>query len=85
MAREIRELLLDLPLVDTPDRPAGMLVLRRSDLPAERRDEADRFVLERGGRIGRRPKLEVIGGVTPAGGEAGEAFYALPPAALVQR
>ncbi len=83
MADDIRELLLDLPLIDTPDRPEGMLVLRRSDVPEERREEADAFVAANGGMVGRKPMLEVIGGTTPDGGSAGEAFYALPPAALI--
>ncbi|HWC28305.1 MAG TPA: hypothetical protein VG474_17065 [Solirubrobacteraceae bacterium] len=83
MSDDIREILLDLPLVDTPDRPEGMLVLRRSEVPAERREEADRFVVSNGGMIGEKPLFEVIGGTTPAGGAATETFYALPPAALV--
>lgn len=83
MPDDIRELILDLPLVDTPDRPEGMIVLRRSELPEERRAEADEFVIANGGLLGEKPLLEVIGGTTPEGGAASETFYALPPAALV--
>jgi hypothetical protein len=85
MADDIREILLDLPLVDTPDRPEGMLVMRRSEVPEERRREADEFVLANGGQIGQKPLFEVIGGITPEGGAASETFYAVPPAALVAR
>ena len=80
---EIRELLLDLPLVDTPDRPEGTIVIRRTDVPEERRAEADDFVVSNGGLIGEKPLLEVIGGTTPKGGAAHEKFYAVPIAALV--
>jgi hypothetical protein len=83
MPDEIREVLLDLQLIDTPDRPEGMVVLRRSDVPEDRREEADEFVTSHGGLIGHKPLLEVIGGKTPEGGSASESFYALPPAALV--
>jgi hypothetical protein len=83
MAQDIREILLDLPLVQTPDRPEGMVVLRRSDVPEDRREEADAFVAANGGLIGEKPVLEVIGGKTPEGGAATERFYALPPAAFV--
>ncbi len=83
MADDIRELLLDLPLVDTPDRPAGTIVIRRSDVPEERRPEADEFVISNGGMIGEKPLLEVIGGKTPTGGATSERFYAVPIAALV--
>ncbi|MDP8967753.1 MAG: hypothetical protein M3N04_04065 [Actinomycetota bacterium] len=83
MSHEIRELLLDLPLVDTPDRPEGTIVIRRTDVPEERRAEADEFVISNGGQIGQKPLLEVIGGKTPAGGAASETFYAVPIAALV--
>ncbi len=83
MSDHIRELLLDLPLVQTEDRPEGMLVLSRADVPDERRQEADDYVLSNGGLIGQKPLFEVIGGVTPEGGPAAASFYALPPAALV--
>ena len=83
MSDDIREILLDLPLVDTPDRPEGMIVMRRSAVPEGRRREADEFVLSNGGQIGSKPLFEVIGGVTPEGGAASETFYAVPPAALV--
>jgi hypothetical protein len=83
MSDDIREIILDLPLIDTPDRPEGMIVLRRSDVPADRRAEADEFVISNGGLLGEKPLFEVIGGTTPAGGAASETFYALPPAALV--
>lgn len=83
MSDDIREILLDLNLIDTPDRPEGMIVFRRSDVPEDRRAEADEFVVSNGGLIGHKPLFEVIGGKTPAGGGASESFYALPPAALV--
>jgi hypothetical protein len=83
MSDDIREILLDLPLVDTPDRPEGMIVIRRSDVPEDRRSEADDFVLSNGGQIGQKPLFEVIGGITPEGGAGSETFYAVPPAALV--
>ena len=83
MSDEIREILLDLPLVQTDDRPEGMVVLNRADVPEERRQEADDYVLANGGLIGQTPLFEVIGGVTPEGGPASASFYALPPAALV--
>ena len=83
MTVEIRELILDLPLVDTPDRPEGTIVIRRSDVPEDRRREADEFVIANGGQIGTKPLLEVIGGKTPEGAAAAETFYAVPIAALV--
>jgi len=85
MSVEIREVLLDLTLVDTPDRPEGMIVFRRSDVPEDRREEADEFVTSNGGLIGHKPLLEVIGGKTPQGGGVSETFYALPPAALLAK
>lgn len=83
MPDDIRELILDLPLVDTPDRPEGTIVIRRTDVPQERRTEADEFVVSSGGMIGEKPIFEVIGGKTPAGGRASETFYAVPITALV--
>ncbi len=83
MTVEIRELILDLPLVDTPDRPEGTIVIRRTDVPEDRRAEADEFVLSNGGQIGTKPMLQVIGGKTPEGAAASESFYAVPIAALV--
>ncbi|MDQ3722343.1 MAG: hypothetical protein M3376_04590 [Actinomycetota bacterium] len=83
MPDDIRELILDLPLVDTPDRPEGTIVIRRNDVPEERRQEADEFVVANGGMVGEKPLLQVIGGKTPAGGGASETFYAVPIAALV--
>jgi hypothetical protein len=79
----IREILLDLPLVQTDDRPTGMIVLNAGEVPAERRAEADAFVAANGGMIGEKPLLEVIGGNTPDGGPPAATFYALPPGALV--
>ena len=83
MPDDIREILLDLPLVQTDDRPEGMIVLNGSELPEDRRAEAEAFVAAHGGLVGHRPAFEVIGGTTPAGGPPGATFYALPPAALV--
>jgi hypothetical protein len=83
MSEDIRELILDLPLVDTPDRPQGTIVIRRTEVPEDRRREADEFVISNGGMIGEKPIFEVIGGKTPAGGGASETFYAVPIAALV--
>jgi hypothetical protein len=83
MSDDIRELILDLPLIDTPDRPEGTIVVRRTDVPEERRREADEFVISNGGQIGQKPLFEVIGGKTPAGGAVNETFYAVPVAALV--
>jgi len=83
MSDPIREVLLDLPLIDTPDRPEGTIVMRRADVPEDRREEADRFVAENGGMVGSRPVFEVIGGNTPEGGMAGDTFYAIPISALV--
>lgn len=83
MSQDIREILLDLPLVQTDDRPEGMIVLNAGELPEERRAEAEAFVAQHGGMIGHKPMLEVIGGKTPAGAPPAATFYALPPAALV--
>jgi hypothetical protein len=80
---DIREILLDLPLVQAENPPAGMLVFNRADVPEERREEADAFVMANGGQIGHRPLFEVIGGKTPASVPGDAAFYALPPAALI--
>jgi hypothetical protein len=85
MSEDIRELILDLPLVDTPDRPEGTIVIRRTDVPEERRREADEFVISNGGLIGEKPLLEVIGGKTPKGGAVNETFYAVPITALVEQ
>ena len=83
MSEDIREVLLDLPLVQTEDRPEGMIVLNAGALPEDRRAEADAFVAANGGLIGQKPMLEVIGGTSPEGGPPAATFYALPPAALV--
>ena len=83
MSDDIREILLDLPLVQTEDRPEGMIVLNAGALPEDRRAEADAFVAANGGLIGEKPMLEVIGGKSPEGGPPAAVFYALPPAALV--
>jgi hypothetical protein len=83
MSQDIREILLDLPLVQTEDRPEGMIVLNAGEVPEDRRAEADAFVQANGGLIGTKPLFEVIGGKTPAGGPAAATFYALAPAALV--
>lgn len=82
MPADIRELLLDLPLVHA-EAPEGMIVFNRADVPEERREEADEFVVANGGQIGHRPLFEVIGGKTPAGVPGEAAFYALPPAAPI--
>ena len=80
----IREVMLDVPLFDSPDRPPGMVCMRRVDVPEERREEADAWVAERGGLIGQAPTFTVIGGTTPANAPVGETFYALPPAAFAE-
>lgn len=80
----IREILLDLPLLDLEDRPEGMIVMRRTDVPEARRDDADEWVVEHGGLIGHAPLIVVHGGTSPNGSPPGEAYYALPPAALVE-
>lgn len=77
----IRELLLDLPLRDMPQRPQGMLAIRRSEVPEELRDAADVWVLAHGGEIVHEPLIVVHGGKSPDG-PPGEAFYALPPTAF---
>ncbi|MDP1849767.1 MAG: hypothetical protein Q8K79_18420 [Solirubrobacteraceae bacterium] len=83
MSQDIREILLDLPLVQTEDRPEGMIVLNAGEVPEDRRAEADAFVRANGGLIGTKPLFEVIGGTTPSGGPTAATFYALAPAALV--
>jgi hypothetical protein len=80
----IREILLDVPLLDVEDRPEGMIVMRRIDVPEDRREEADAWVVEHGGLIGHAPLIVVHGGKSPNGNPPGEAYYALPPAALVE-
>lgn len=80
---EIRELLLDLPLRDMPQRPEGMLAIRRSDVPEARREETDAWVKAHGGKICHEPLIVVHGGKSPDGGPLGEAFYAIAPAAFV--
>ena len=42
MSQDIREILLDLPLVQTDDRPEGMIVLNAGEVPEDRRAEAAR-------------------------------------------
>ncbi|MEA2156190.1 MAG: hypothetical protein QOE11_2330 [Solirubrobacteraceae bacterium] len=83
MTVDIREVLLDLPLVNTEERPEGMIVFNRADVPEDRREEADAFVVANGGQIGHKPLFEVIGGKTPKSVPGNAAFYALPPAALI--
>lgn len=82
MSDDIRELLLDLPLVQAEGNPAGTLVFNRADVPAERREEADAFVVANGGQIGHKPLFEVIGGKTPDSVPGDAAYYAVPIAAL---
>jgi hypothetical protein len=77
----IRELMLDLPLRDMPQRPEGMLAIRRSEVPDERRDAADAWVQAHGGHIVHEPLIVVHRGKSPDG-PPGDAFYALPPTAF---
>ena len=78
----IRELLLDLPLRDMPQRPERMLAIRRSDVPAERREDVDAWVQAHGGHIGHEPLIVVVGGKSPDSSPPGEPFYALPVTAF---
>jgi hypothetical protein len=82
---DIREILLDLPLVQAEGSPEGMLVFNRADVPEDRREDADAFVAANGGMVGHKPLFEVIGGKTPDNVPGQAAFYALPPAALVAK
>ena len=82
---DIRDVLLDLPMVEAADRPEGMIVVRRSDVPEDRRQEADAWVAANGGLVGEIPIFTVIGGKTSEKAPPAEKLLALPIAALVQR
>jgi hypothetical protein len=81
MSDPIRDLLADLPLANMPDRPAGMLAIRRADVPDADRATADAWVEAHGGHVAGVPLFKVHNGKTPDG-PAGDEFYVIPPSAF---
>jgi len=77
----IRECLLDMPLSNMTNRPAGMLAIRREEVPEQVRPAVDAWVQAHGGSIAEEPLIVVHGGKTPTGG-GGAKYYLLPPAVL---
>ncbi|MGH2841472.1 MAG: hypothetical protein ACRDKY_11690 [Solirubrobacteraceae bacterium] len=84
MTDTIRAIFLDMPVVDVPGRPEGMLGYMRSEVPPEYREWVDGWVESRGGRVIHEPLIKVHGGTSPEAGPASDGYYALPPAALAE-
>jgi hypothetical protein len=82
MADPVRDIFLDMPVVDPPNRPDGMLAFMRSEVPPEYREWVDGWVESNGGQVIVEPLIQVHGGTSPQSGPASDGFYALPPAAL---
>jgi hypothetical protein len=82
MSDLIRDIFLEMPVVDPPDRPEGMLAFMRSEVPPEYREMVDGWVQSKGGQVIEEPLIKVHGGTTPDSSPSSDGFYALPPAAL---
>ncbi len=78
----IREIFLEMPVVDPPDRPEGMLAFMRSEVPPEYRPMVDGWVESQGGEVIEPPLIQVHGGTSPETGPPSDGFYALPPSSL---
>lgn len=78
----IRDIFLEMPVVDPPNRPEGMLAFMRSEVPHEYREMVDGWVQSKGGQVIEEPLIKVHGGTSPDSGPTSDGFYALPPAAL---
>jgi hypothetical protein len=83
MAETFQSILRDMPIVDPPGRPEGMLAYMRSEVPDEFKPAVDAWVEEKGGDVVPVPLIKVHGGTTPESGPESDGYYWLPPAALV--
>jgi hypothetical protein len=78
----IRDIFLDMPVVDPANRPEGTLAFMRSEVPPEYREMVDGWVESKGGQVIVEPLIQVHGGTSPESGPTSDGFYALPPSAL---
>ena len=62
----IRDIFLDMPAVEMPNRPEGMVAFMRSEVPDEYKPMVDEWVQARGGEVVVIPLIQVHGGKSPA-------------------
>jgi hypothetical protein len=79
----IRDIFLDMPVVDMPDRPERTLAFMRSEVPDEYKPMVDDWVRSKGGKVVTMPLIQVHGGKSPASSPEADGYYVLPPEALV--
>jgi hypothetical protein len=84
MSDQIRAIFRDMPIVDVPGRPEGMLGFMRSEVPPQYREWVDGWVQSQGGHVLEQPLIKVHGGTTPENSPSSDGFYALPPTALAE-
>jgi hypothetical protein len=82
MSDPIRDIFLDMPVVDPVNRPEGTVAFMRSEVPPEYREWVDDWVRSKGGQVIVEPLIQVHGGTSPERGPTSDGFYALPPSAL---
>jgi hypothetical protein len=78
----IRDIFLDMPVVEMPNRPEGMVAFMRSEVPDEYKPMVDEWVEGRGGEVVVIPLIQVHGGKSPAASPDADGYYVLPPSAL---
>jgi hypothetical protein len=83
MTDPIRDIFLDMPVVDVPNRPEGTLAFMRSEVPDEYKPMVDEWVQSKGGEVVTFPLIQVHGGKSPQSSPEADGYYVLPPAALV--
>jgi hypothetical protein len=82
MSDLIRDIFLDMPVIDFADRPEGMLGFMRSEVPDEYKPMVDEWVQSKGGEVITIPLVQVHGGNSPETSPEADGYYVLPPAAL---
>lgn len=82
MTDMIRDIFLDMPVVDMADRPEGMIAFMRSEVPDQYKPMVDDWVQREGGEVVTIPLIQVHGGTSPQSSPESDGYYVLPPAAL---
>jgi len=82
MTDMIRDIFLDMPIVDMPNRPEGMVAFMRSEVPDQYKPMVDEWVQGRGGEVVVIPLIQVHGGKSPESSPESDGYYVLPPSAL---